>query len=82
MYTVNNINNNPPNTMGLNLIINPVFNKVLLSKNRIYGTGLFFPFKSEIITINNQDTLKTPQIIFRTLSRWVSYPIVFLFFML
>ena len=79
IYTVNNINKNPPNSIGLNFIINPVINKVVLNKNKISGTGLFTPFKSEIITSKNQDTLKTPQIIFMTLLRWVSYPIFFLF---
>ncbi len=81
MYTVNNINNKPPIRMGLNFIINPVINKAVLNRNKISGTGLT-PFKSEIGTINNQDILNTPQIIFITLARCVSYPIVFLFFIL
>ena len=35
IYTVNNINNVPPITIGLNFIIIPVVIRVVLNKNKI-----------------------------------------------
>ena len=68
IYTVNNINNVPPITIGLNFIIIPVVIRVVLNKNKIYGTGLLTPF-SDITIITNHDILKIPQIILITLLR-------------
>ena len=60
------IKNTPPRLTGLYLIISPVINVVIPSKNKMFSAGFCF-IMNELKTIINQEILKTTHIIFNTL---------------